>query len=73
MRMKEVAKRLGVSVSTLKKFLVIYRPYLLKRTPGGYYRFTEDDVRMIDHAMTQEGIRRNPAIRLFQGRRLKEW
>jgi hypothetical protein len=51
----------------------IHGYYHPRRTQGGHYRFTIDDVRLIDRYMNQEGIRRNPAKRLFQRKMSKEW
>jgi predicted site-specific integrase-resolvase len=66
----DAAKTLGVSTATLKRFL-LKGDYLslLKRTPGGHYRFTEEDVHRIDFLMTEEGIHRHPEQVMFRRRR----
>jgi len=76
MRLRDVAEHLGTSTATVFrtiKQMEIYGYYSPRRTPGGHYRFTIDDVRLIDRYMNQEGIRRNPAKRLFQRRMQREW
>ncbi|OGW16734.1 MAG: hypothetical protein A3G93_08480 [Nitrospinae bacterium RIFCSPLOWO2_12_FULL_45_22] len=82
MRKLDAAQRLGVSTATLKRFLLQdsrYHGYLLKRTPGGHYRFTEEDVRRLDYAMTQAGMQRHPERVMFQqrgrgqSRRMRRW
>ncbi|MGQ9571050.1 MAG: MerR family transcriptional regulator [Thermodesulfovibrionales bacterium] len=67
--MMAVARRLGVSTSTLKRFvklLEIQGYYYPRRTPGGWYRFTEEDVKILDRIMNQEGVNRHPEKRLIK-------
>ncbi|MEW6214802.1 MAG: MerR family transcriptional regulator [Nitrospirota bacterium] len=68
--MSDAARALGVSVATLKRFLTIHSPYYLSRkTPGGYYRFSEEDIRTIDRLMHEMGERRNPVMNIRRFRR----
>jgi excisionase family DNA binding protein len=74
--MKDVANYLSVSISTLKRFvkrLEIQGYYFPRRTPGGHYRFSDEDIKLIDRYMNQEGVNRHPEMRLFKRRTPKEW
>lgn len=71
MRISDVAEALGVSTSTLKRFLVLHAPEFLKKTPGGFYRFCEKDIQAIDHFMHRTGERRQPAFNIH--RRKGSW
>jgi len=68
MTLKEAAKILGVSPDCLKRFLV--RCGLpVRRYPSGLYRFTPEDVKLIDRLMTAEGMSKRPELRLKKPRR----
>ncbi|MGQ9571320.1 MAG: hypothetical protein ACUVUQ_10900 [Thermodesulfovibrionales bacterium] len=70
MRISDAAKALGISVVTLKKFLVLHAPtYLSRKTPGGFYRFSEEDIKVIDRLMNEIGERRNPVQYMHRQRR----
>ena len=73
MRLKEAAEILGVSPSTLKRFLVVYMPGHIKKTPGGYYRLTREDVARIDYFMTQRGLEASPERRFRARRFVTRW
>ena len=73
MRLKEAAETLGVSASTLKRFLRLYLPGYLKKTPGGYYRLTPEDVQKIDFFMTQKGLEASPEGRFKARRYVTRW
>ncbi|MEW6214138.1 MAG: MerR family transcriptional regulator [Nitrospirota bacterium] len=70
MRIRDAAEALGVSVATLKRFLILQAPqYLSRKTPGGYYRFSKEDIKTIDRLMRGIGERRNPIYNFHKFRR----
>lgn len=68
MTLKEAAKVLRVSSDCLKRFL-LSRGLPVRRYPSGRWRFTEEDVRLIDRLMTSEGASKRPELRLRRARR----
>jgi DNA-binding transcriptional MerR regulator len=70
MRIGDAAEALGVSAATLRRFLILQAPhYLSRRSPGGYYRFSKEDIQTIDYLMNEVGGKRNPIMSMRKFRR----
>ena len=68
MTLRKAAEILGVSPDCLKRFLISHG-LPVRRYPSGLYRFTPEDVQLIDRLMTAEGMSKRPELRLRKARR----